>query len=187
MYSVNLYETSAAHAVDTLISAGVDDEILMAEETTGAWLHLTGDPWMTPEDILSDRLSSLTLNDERPRIGRSRDSVDTLPPYSPQRILLPSPKQDFDVESETLPPPLLSPTSRKQNIVAKSYSESTKRIRRSQGGHIRVPSKSKPRIARMNHNTLPSTTGSQSAGMLSFHGVGQGYWLSRITVMCQRY
>ena len=140
----------------------------MAEEIPGAWLHLTGDPWMTPEDILSDRPSPLTFESERSRTRRSRDSsVDTLPPYSPPRIPLPSPKQYSDVESETLPPPLLSPTLRKEHEVEGPHSESTKGINRSRSSHIRVASKSKPQ-----GNAIPSTVGSSSAGISSFHEVG---------------
>ena len=128
---------------------------------------------MTPEDILSNRPSPLTFESERSRTRRSRDSsVDTLPPYSPPRIPLLSPKQDSDVESETLPPPLLSPTLRKEHEVEGPHSESTKGINRSRSSHIRVASKSKPQGVHLHHNAIPSTVGSSSAGISSFHEVG---------------
>jgi hypothetical protein len=150
-----------------------NDEFFMAGETPGAWLHLTGDPWVAPEDILSDQVNNLTLTGERTRIGRSRDSVDTLPPYSPPRVPLPTPKDDSDVESDTLPPPLLSPPSRKESKIVKSYNEAGKRARRSQGGIIRAASKSKPRVVRTYGKTSHSPGPSQLPAINGFREFGQ--------------
>lgn len=125
-----------------------NDQFFVAGESPGAWLHLTGDPWMTPDDMFSEQNCPHALTGESNRIGRSRDSVDTLPRYSPPRVPLPTPKDDSDVDSDTLPPILLSPPSRKEPKVLKSYNENAKKAKRSQGGPIRAPSKSKARVVR---------------------------------------
>ena len=151
----------------TLMSAEASGELLMSEEIPRAWLHFTGDPWMTPEDILFDRPSSFTLNSERSRRKSRESSIDTLPPYSPTRIPLPSPKQDSDVESDTLPPPLLSPTLMKGDEVEDQHNESVKRTKRSRSSRIGIASKSKPRIVYPHHNVFPSTFGSSSARISS--------------------
>lgn len=161
-----------AFAAKLLQHTEAGGELLMAEEMPGAWLHLTGDPWMTPEDILSDRPSSFTSDSERSRIKRSSDSsIDTLPPYSPLQNRLPSPKQDFDVESDTLLSPLLSPTLRKEDEVENMHDESMEGIKRSRRSRMGIASKSKPRMVHLHHDDFQSTVGSSSAGISFPHEI----------------
>lgn len=149
-----------------------NDEFFMAGETPGAWLHLTGDPWMAPEDIFSDQVNTMTLTGERTRFGRSRNSVDTLPPYSPPRGPLPTPKNESDVDSDTLPSPVLSPPARKESKVDRSYSEG-KRVRCTQGDTIRAASNSKPRVVGTRSKTSHSRCISPPPGMNGICEFGQ--------------
>ena len=99
----------------------------MAGEVPGAWLHLTGDPWITPDDILSDPVSSLTVDGKGLRSEQPAES-DALSPHSPHQT---SSSQNSDADSDTLPSPLLRFRAQREGTKVKNGRANAVRGRRS--------------------------------------------------------
>jgi len=139
-----------------------NDDFFMTGETPGAWLHLTGDPWITPDDILFDPISSIILDGERSTAERSTGNVDTLPPNSPSQTVLPASNQGFDADSDTLPSPLLSLQARKEREAMKKCTVNSMRIKRSHNSLATIPSRSNHGVGRKRIRGLQSTSSKAS-------------------------
>ena len=138
-----------------------NDDFFMAGETPGAWLHLTGDPWITPDDILSDPTSSMTLRGERSPTDQS------VPPNSPFQLVLGDSNQGFDPDSDTLPSPPLSSQPRKEREAMKNRTVNSMRIKRSHDCLATTPCRSNHGVGRKRSRGSQSTSSKAPVKMWS--------------------